>query len=406
MPFSNQPQKLRQTSPWRRNALLLLTATTFVEFAHADRPATFWMPPSGDFFDSANWSLGSPGINLDAKIDNGGVVQINYDAFQTIPYVYLGSAQNKKGTLEVVGPGVASFTTMIVGALNATGILNILDGGKLTSFGGPIGSDYLGVGIATVDGTGSSWKVTGSEMVVGGNGIGSLFVQNNGSFMVANGTGRIQLGNHPVSGGTIQIGNGGVAGTIAATEIYNGEGDGTVIFNHNSPSYVFSLKLTGLKTVNGFLNIEHNGPGTTILTAAESNLAGSIVVSSGTLIANGRIMGSTTQVLVDEMVIDEKTIGTTSVLAGGTLGGTGFIEGNSTLQGTLSPGTGIGVLKFGRDLSLSSTSTVKMEIGGDLRGTQFDGVDIAGALLYAGKLSIVLLDGFAPDQGDTFQLFN
>jgi T5SS/PEP-CTERM-associated repeat protein/autotransporter-associated beta strand protein len=295
---------------------------------------------------------------------------------------------------------------MIVGALNATGTLRVSGGGKLTSFGGPIGSDYLGVGLATVDGAGSSWQVTGSEMVVGGNGIGTLRLQNFGNLMVANGAGRIQLANHPVSEGTFQIGNGGTAATLNAAELYNGEGRARVIFNHSDSAYTFAPRLHGLKTVNGYLNIEHNGPGTTILTATESNLAGSITVSAGKLLVNGQIKGSTTQVLVDEQVVSETTIHTMSVLPGGTLGGLGFIEGATTIGGTLSPGMSAGVLKFGGNLSLSSSATVRMELGGTLRGTQFDAVEVAGTLLYAGTLEIVLINGFVPAIGATFDLFD
>jgi T5SS/PEP-CTERM-associated repeat protein/autotransporter-associated beta strand protein len=394
------------TSAWKQALLAVLAVSVSIADAEAARPFTLWNVPAGDFFDSGNWSLGMPDTNVDAKIDNGGVVQITSPAFQSVSYVYLGSTQNTSGTLEVLSGGVASFTTMIVGALNATGTLRVSGGGKLTSFGGPIGSDYLGVGLATVDGAGSSWQVTGSEMVVGGNGIGTLRLQNFGNLMVANGAGRIQLANHPVSEGTFQIGNGGTAATLNAAELYNGEGRARVIFNHSDSAYTFAPRLHGLKTVNGYLNIEHNGPGTTILTATESNLAGSITVSAGKLLVNGQIKGSTTQVLVDEQVVSETTIHTMSVLPGGTLGGLGFIEGATTIGGTLSPGMSAGVLKFGGNLSLSSSATVRMELGGTLRGTQFDAVEVAGTLLYAGTLEIVLINGFVPAIGATFDLFD
>jgi T5SS/PEP-CTERM-associated repeat protein len=392
---------------WRTALLTLLSGSGLLTgIVRADRPATFWAAPTGDFFDSTKWSLGAPSSSLDAKIDNGGIASITTASGPNIPYVYLGSAQNTSGTLEVTGGGVANFTTMIVGALNATGRLNILSGGRLTSFGGPIGSDYLGVGVATVDGAGSSWRVTGSEMVVGGNGDGTIRLQNTGNLTVQNGDGRVQLANHPVSEGNLLIGDGGLAGTLSAREIYNGEGRGTVVFNHTNDSLAFAPRLKGLKTVNGFLNVEHNGPGTTILTAVESNLAGTITVAAGTLLVNGNVMGSVTDVLMEDEVTQERTIGTTSVLTGGTLGGSGLIEGKTTVQGTLSPGISAGVLRFGGDLSLESSAVVSMELGGELRGTQFDGVDVAGALLYGGTLRIVLLNGFEPEEGDIFDLFN
>jgi hypothetical protein len=65
-----------------------------------------------------------------------------------------------------------------------------------------------------------------------------------------------------------------------------------------------------------------------------------------------------------------------------------------------------GVLKFGGNLSLSSSATVRMELGGTLRGAQFDAVEVAGTLLYAGTLEIVLVNGFVPAIGSTFDLFD
>ncbi len=411
MNFPSRLSLVSVTNPFARvrsrSRLIALLATGLcVGTASADRPATFWGTPGGDFFDFANWTLGTPNSSLDARIDNGGTARINTVTDQSVPYVYLGSEQNTSGTLEISGAGVASFTTMIVGAKNSLGTLNIMGGGQLTTFGGPIGSDYLGVGVATVSGTGSSWKITGSEMAVGVNGTGTIRVQDGASLMVANGTGQILLANHPVSSGDLLIGNGGLAGTVSASEILNGEGKATVVFNHSTDLFSFTPKLTGARTVNGYLNLLHNGTGTTVLSAPENNLAGTVTISAGTLVVNGLLKGTTNSFTVEDEVFIERTVGTTVVLGGGTLSGSGFIEGKTTVQGVLAPGTSAGVLTFGGDLSLESTGTVTMEIGGVVRGVQFDGVDAAGALLYGGTLEIVFLDGFDPEDGATFDLFN
>jgi T5SS/PEP-CTERM-associated repeat protein len=381
-------------------------AGSLIAGVYADRPATYWNVATGDFYDFSNWNLGAPSSTLDARIDNAGKAVINTEAFQSIPYVYLGSAQNTSGTLEVSTGGIASFTTMIVGALNATGTLNIIGGGRLTTFGGPIGSDYLGVGIATVDGVGSKWTITGSEMALGGNGTGTARLINGGNLNVANGNGRIQMANHPVSEGNLHIGTGGIPGTVNASQIFNGEGRATVVFNHSSSSYSFAPKFLGLKTVNGYLNIRHEGPGTTVLTAAESNLAGIVTVSAGTLLVTGNLKGSIRDVLVDEQIIQEKNIGETVVQSGGTLGGTGFIEGKTTVGGILAPGMSVGALKFGGDLLLESSGTLRIEIGGTVRGLLHDAIDLAGALTLGGKLEIVLTNGFEPQEGQTFELFD
>lgn len=387
--------------------MALFASCTAVEEVRADRAATLWTTTEGEFFDATNWNLGLPSTLLDARIDNGAIVRITSPSEHHVQYVYLGSEQNTSGTLEISGSGSANFTTMIVGALNATGTLKIFDGGKLTSFGGPIGSDYLGVGVATIDGVGSSWTLTGAEMALGGNSKGTLFLTNGGALTVQNGTGRIRMANHPLSEGNLFVGNGGVPGTLSASEILNGEGRATVYFNHTNAALNFPAKFTGLNTINGHLNINHDGPGTTILSAPESNLAGIIKISVGTLLVNGRIVGSEKQVLLDEEeIIVERTAGTTVVENGGTLGGIGFIEGKTTVRGILSPGIGVGILEFGTDLILESSGTVTMELGGEVRGVDFDGLDVAGELLYAGTLKLLLRDGFQPVVGDMFDLFD
>lgn len=393
---------------WKHCAIALLANCAAVEEVYAARVSTFWSASEGNFFDPANWNFGLPGTALDACIDNGGVVRITEPSDHHVQYVFLGSDQNTSGTLEITGTGSANFTTMIVGALNATGTLNINNGGTLTSFGGPIGSDYLGVGVATVDGSNSKWTLTSNQMVIGGNGKGTLRLTDGGTLSVLNGNRQVLLGNHPLAEGNLLIGDGGAAGTLLANEITNGEGRATVVFNHNNAGLNFPTKFTGFNTINGYLNIDHVGTGTTILSAPENNLAGVITIAAGTLLVNGNVKGSQKETYdpEEELVTIERTVGTTMVKPRGTLGGAGFIEGVTTIEGTLSPGIGIGILEFGTDLDLKATSTVRMELGGAVRGADFDGLNVAGELLYSGVLEIVFVEGFEPEDGATFDLFD
>lgn len=387
--------------------------------AFADRPATFWNVAEGDFFGFSNWTLGAPNSILDARIDNDGKAYIDTMSFETIPYVFIGSEQATSGTLEVRTGGVASFTAVAVGALDATGTLLITGGGQLTSFGGALGSDYLGKGTATVEGVGSNWALTSSQMVIGGNGLGNLHLRDGGSVTVKNGLGTMLLAGHPLAEGNLTIGAGGAAGTLLASEIVNGEGPSTVTFNHNEAAYEFAPKLTGFSTVNGYLDVRHEGSGTTILAAPVNNLAGRVTVASGTLLVNGTVAGSTKDVTIDEdegIIEQQTTVGTFEVLAGGTLGGVGSIQGKTSVGGTLAPGIEVGTLTFGGDLSLvlepeqegglAIAGRVKMELGGMIRGTQFDAVDVAGTLIYGGTLEISFMDGFTPEDGTSFDLFD
>jgi hypothetical protein len=52
--------------------------------------------------------------------------------------------------------------------------------------------------------------------------------------------------------------------------------------------------------------------------------------------------------------------------------------------------------------------TVALQIGGLIRGTDYDAIDVggAGALTFGGALDVSLIDGFAPASGDSFDLFD
>ena len=89
----------------------------------------------------------------------------------------------------------------------------------------------------------------------------------------------------------------------------------------------------------------------------------------------------------------------------GTLAGKGTINGSATINGTLAPGESPGVLSFGSTLTLANSATTVMEIDGAVRGDEYDGVNIADALVYDGAL--ILDFGTALGLGDySYNLFN
>ncbi len=48
--------------------------------------------------------------------------------------------------------------------------------------------------------------------------------------------------------------------------------------------------------------------------------------------------------------------------------------------------------------------TLQIEIGGLTAGTEYDQVNVSGLATLDGTLDIQLLDGFVPDEGDTFDI--
>ncbi len=90
----------------------------------------------------------------------------------------------------------------------------------------------------------------------------------------------------------------------------------------------------------------------------------------------------------------------------GNVTGSGDYEGTGTVEfaSNFSPGSSPGDVSFGGDVELPGT--LIMEIAGLLQGVDYDHLDIAGNFDLAGTLDVQLLDGFDPDVGDTYNLFD
>jgi hypothetical protein len=199
--------------------------------------------------------------------------------------------------------------------------------------------------------------------------------------------------------GTLKIGNGAGAGKLNALEVTGyqdlelGEGGtSTIIFNHSDANYMFAPGIYDR------ISLQQIGPGRTILTGA----AGTYDYYGETLITDGALIPLHGLTNSFGAVASTVTVG-----LNGTLGGMGTIDGLTTVSGTLSPGLdGGGLLTFSSDLTLDSTATVKFELGGVIRGTSYDGVNVPAILNYGGTLELSLINGFQVHVGDTFRLFS
>lgn len=83
---------------------------------------------------------------------------------------------------------------------------------------------------------------------------------------------------------------------------------------------------------------------------------------------------------------------------------TGF--GEVKMEGVFSPGNSPAIVNFAGNLTLGPSSTLIMEIGGTTPGTQHDQLNVGGTFTVNGTLQIVLINGFIPTVGNTFDLFN
>lgn len=111
------------------------------------------------------------------------------------------------------------------------------------------------------------------------------------------------------------------------------------------------------------------GVGALVLSGS-SSYTGPTTVAAGSLFMNGRLTSSAVTVQSGGLLGGSGTLGTVSVLAGG----------------TFSPGNSPGLLSIG---SLSLAGTTLMEIdGAGTRGVLYDATDVSGGLTYGGSMLI------------------
>ncbi|MBL8385175.1 MAG: PEP-CTERM sorting domain-containing protein, partial [Burkholderiales bacterium] len=92
----------------------------------------------------------------------------------------------------------------------------------------------------------------------------------------------------------------------------------------------------------------------------------------------------------------------------GDVSGAGSFTGNVAFSGSYSPGSSPALVTHG-DTTFAASNVLTMELGGLVRGSEYDAID-ANSLVLGGTLSIRLLDlgggQFVPTPGATFDLLS
>lgn len=312
-----------------------------------------------------------------------------------------------QGTLTVADGAMASANTVaITTSAAATGTLNVLSGGTLATGALTAGAGTVQVNFddatlrATANNTAYISGFTGTELNIGTGGLtldtGGFNVTAASPFsgaggLMKTGAGTAVLtgdntyaGGTTISGGTLQLGNGGTSGSIVGNVANNG----ALVFNR-SDSVTFAGAISGSGSVT------QSGPGTTVLTGINS-YSGATTVQGGTLLVDGNQSGAT---------------GATTVLGGAALGGNGTVGGNVTLAsgGTLTPGdTGaVGTLTVNGNLTLDSGAALDYQFGQANRpgGTLNDLTTVKGNLALGGVLNVGVSPGGSIDPG-VYRIFD
>ena len=294
---------------------------------HEDWARARWPSPCGNSYS---------GITL----IKGGTMSLGGDAANQTG-IGTGSVTLSNGTLNMINLQASETAAWnIIVPTNATGEVDC--NGRCTMSGSLTGGGTLNVYSPYVrtDFSGNWSAFTGQVNATGGN----FRVNNSAGYPLA----KLNVGSAASLqnrvGGTPTISIGELSGAQGGTA-YGGTGNDGIAVNWSVGGLNTSATFAGSTYNNiGFIKV---GTGTWTWTGTNISHTGQTTVNAGTLLYNANGSNSTSVV----------TVG-----AAGTLGGTGIIGGNTTVNGVLAPGAGIGTLTFRGNLTIAAGGSAVMEI--------------------------------------------
>ncbi|UNK79197.1 autotransporter domain-containing protein [Sphingopyxis granuli] len=303
------------------------------------------------------------------SVGNGGTgtLDISDGGLVTNGTGYIAKSTDSTGSVTVAGAGsIWTNSGGLYVSYSGDASLDISAGGVVNSALGYIGSEATGSGAVKVTGAGSTWT-NSDALLVGTSGTGTLDIAEAASVSA----GSVTIAAFAGSTGTINIGAAAgqaavAAGTLAASGVSFGQGNGTLQFNHTDSDYIFTSKLIGVGTI-------RHSAGTTTLAGDSSGFAGGTYIQGGTLYVNGSLGGT----------ID---------VTGGTLGGSGSVGDTVIGSGSILEGRQGQTLRL-TSLDLRDGSIVNARLGMPGTTALFD---VAGSIVLDGTLNVLDADGFGP----------
>ena len=224
--------------------------------------------------------------------------------------------------------------------------------GTLTLSGANTYTGATTINVGTLATSGDNRIATNNSVTV--NSGGTFALGGNQTLASITGSGAIQLGNYTLTTG-------------ASNSTYSG-------------------------TISGNGGLTKSGAGRFELTG-DTSIGGNLVATAGTLVINGANATSAASMTIQ---------------SNATLMGSGIISGNATISGTHSPGNSPGVQTFQNNLTYTAGSSVVWELISNTtsgRGTNYDGIDVGGNLVFDGSSNVILdfdLAGSSVDWSDSF----
>jgi T5SS/PEP-CTERM-associated repeat protein len=327
---------------------------------------------------------------------------------------------------------------------NGDGRLNIFDGGHVTSNGASLAVAENSFGTVAISGEGAQWQ-NGGDLYVGGSalaagGEGTLFIETGATVDIAGQTRIYPGGFVSLRGGTLRttmIDNGGsieyLFGTLHLTAADYIVGTAGLFGPALAITSGMDMIVDQQTTVDpdALLSIT-DGSYTTGTLSQQGRIAlivGALSVrDGGTNVAGAKIQAIDSTLnfpaaspflnlghfdLIDVTVNGSLNspasatinIGGAVAFNGPVSGGASFVgSGTVTFNDVFEPGDGIGRVLFDGDVTLGTSSILRMELGGTIPGAEHDQLDVLGNVTLGGTLNVVLTAGFAPQDGDLFTL--
>ncbi len=311
----------------------------------------------------------------DVTLSGNGTFNTNSGTTLTLGGVISGGGALTKsgsGTLTLTGTNSYNGGTTISGgtlAVSSDANLGNAAGGLTFASGGTLRFDtgFTSNRGVTLNAGGGVFNTNGNSATLNGAiaGVGTLTKSGTGTLtLTANNT---NTGNTTISGGTLQLGNGGAAGIVGGN-ISLGSTSSTLVFNR-SDDLTYGGNITGSGAASG--GFTKNG-GNTLTLSGANTYTGGTAINGGTLKAgaNNRFSASSTHTVASGAFLDlagfNQAIGalagagtvTNSAAAGATLTAGGN-NGSTTFSGVIEDGAGTTSLtKAGTGtLTLSGTNT-------------------------------------------------
>lgn len=261
-----------------------------------------------------------------------------------------------QGTLDVLGGGGASVSSLNAGGTFGTADLRVSGAGSSVTTTGVLTLDSATMAAATLT-DGGALNVGGLVTLAG----------------TAGRTGVVNIGGAEAQAAA-------AAGVLNTATLTFGPGTGRLNFNHTGTNYTFSPVITGAGAINQVAGVTH-------LTGNSAAFTGTTTVSGGALHVDGTLGGAGSSVAVSNS---------------GALGGSGTIGGNvAVTNGVLAPGNSPGTLTIGGNLTLAAASVLDFEFGQSnvVGGPLNDLVKVGGALTLDGTIDVSLTAGGVFDAG-------